>query len=236
MKKVDLVDGLRMAGRKPRQADLAEFLADYFDNLVIPADEKYDFWNIDHYLPRMLLDAIEQYRLTRNTSFPDLTTAGPIDVLEQAMALSRLTDIIADVTHDDHLASEVEKFFTAEQTLLRQGFQRFVDHVHRKGLFDIIATDNARGMSGEFGKTTLRSYVMAGRLMYTFARARGKSEENVTFICEEEDPLAMSAGIQSCYTSLATALAMFSDVIKGWPTDEQAQRDIYVGNRKVALV
>lgn len=74
-------------------------------------------------------------------------------------------------------------------------------------------------MSGKFGETELRTFITAGRIMFTFARR--KKGESVSFIGEEGDPLCLSAGLQSVQTDFRTALDIIEDVIKHWPQDQK---------------
>jgi hypothetical protein len=97
--------------------------------------------------------------------------------------------------------------------------------VYRKGLFDIIEACNVRGMSGQFGDTVLRTYTLCGRIMMTFAKSTEKDligDNSVTFITEEGDPLAYSAGIQTIEADFRTSLDLIEDVIKYWPEVQKA--------------
>lgn len=251
MKKEELVKKLRAyartGGKRNGQDILSEFLAYYFDRLDIPSSDKYDFFRIENSLANLLVGAIEAFRTSQDEIVIGLrnqydsirgmefTSLGNDRILETAMNASALADLIGDVT-DQYVKQEVEALFNAERLLLNQQFQRFAHAVHANGLYDIINESRARGMSGKFGKTTLRSYVMAGRLMYTFARTHITQEVSFTYVCEDEDPLAMSAGIQSCYADLKTCLAMLSDVIRTWPKDPAGQRRVFAADSKVRIL
>lgn len=232
------------------QTTLARFLAQYFDQLVIPADQKYDFWTIDHYIPVLLLEATKELRTSNSQiaqevraeyesklgrAFPDLTVLGPVDIIGQSMTRMSLQNLIEQVTGEEWVGREIQTLFTAEQTLLTQRFYAFVSQVHRTGMYELIYSSSSRGMNGQFASTALRSYVIAGRLMYTFTREKDTYEENVTFVCQEDDPLAMSAGLHRCSTNLETALSMFEDVIKEWPLNERTQAALFVADKAVVL-
>lgn len=234
MKKQDLIDRFRTASRS---SSLATYLADYFEKLDIPADEKYDFWNIDPYLAKLLLEPIEAYyAIHGGESMPSITMLGPVNAIRQTQAQLEVRYLLEEVTGSAEFAASCMTLFTAEQSLMKQEFQRFVNQVHRKGLFDVISACKNPGMSGEFGKTTLRSYVLAGRLMYTFVRSSGDDyEESITFVCSDDDPNAMDAGLQTCYASLDGALAMFRNVITHWPATVEEQTKVYLSDPSIRL-
>jgi hypothetical protein len=65
MHKKELISGLErfLANcEKPwkGQQSFAKFLIWYLENMNIPNDEKYDFWDITEYLPEIMVDAFEQ--------------------------------------------------------------------------------------------------------------------------------------------------------------------------------
>jgi hypothetical protein len=73
MHKKDLINGLkqfiardgRSEGRGVAwkgQRVFANFLIYYLGKLNIPSDEKYDFWQIEPYLPELMVDAFERLR------------------------------------------------------------------------------------------------------------------------------------------------------------------------------
>ena len=71
MKKAALVGSLsryadRELGSTKGQKTLARFLAHYFDSLEIPADQKWDHWSIDQYIPQLLLGAFEVFRTSED--------------------------------------------------------------------------------------------------------------------------------------------------------------------------
>ncbi len=81
MKKADLVAALQRyadegRGRMKGQSTLARFLAYYFDQLEIPADEQWKFWRIEGHLPQLLLGGLEEFR-TSSKLVVGLLISGP---------------------------------------------------------------------------------------------------------------------------------------------------------------
>jgi hypothetical protein len=157
------------------------------------------------------------------------------DGLDQALTVQSLGYLFSDVLGKDWTASKIDMVFNAERHLLQQVFYKFLDRVFRHGLFQIADESPKRGMSGTFGETTLRTFIMAGRLMLTFARPGEKMEQSVSFVCGDDDPLGLGGGVQSVYTDLQTAIAMINDVITGWPEDRLAQADVFTADENVSI-
>ncbi|MEK7508239.1 MAG: hypothetical protein AAB568_00065 [Patescibacteria group bacterium] len=99
----------------------------------------------------------------------------------------------------------------------------------------------------------MRTFISAGRVMFTFARRKkGKTvyqgfhgeeiarlpyrEDSVSFVGEDGDPLCLSAGIQSVHADLKTALDIIEDVIKHWPADAQKQAKLYKASSDVSIL
>lgn len=245
MKKSELVSALRsyverQQGRARGQNTLAAYFAQYFDKLDIPADTRFDHWEIDNRIAQLLVAAIEEFRTSQaipirgireiyemevGHPMPDLTDITG-DGLEQALTVQMLGFLFTDVTGQEWVSSQIDQVFNAQRYLLMQRVYVFVAKVYTKGLAKFIDDTQERGMSGEFGETTVRTYYIAGRQMITFARpnaVEGYEEHSLSLLCEEGDPLAMGIGSQSIFTDFDTALAMIDDVIINWPDDlEQA--------------
>jgi len=245
MKKAALVGSLsryaeRDTGSTKGQKTLARFLAHYFDSLEIPADQNRGHWSIDQYIPQLLLGAFEVFRTSEDETvrqlraryedelsrpFMDLTDIWG-DGVEKALAVQSLGYLFNDVFNADWFPSRINDVFNAEQNLLQQVLYKFLDRVFSQGLFNIIDTSPQRGVSGTFGETTLRGYVIDGRLMLTFARPGEPMEHSASFVCGDDDPLVLGGRVQHVDTDLQTAIAMINDVMTGWPEDSSAQADI----------
>jgi hypothetical protein len=254
VKKAELVDALNRYADEDEstmrgQTTLARFLAYYFGELEVPADQRWDFWRIEPHIPQLLLGAFEEFRNSqveavrqlreqyeRETahSFPDLTDVWGNGVV-QVLAVQALGFLLRDVTGADWLESQISAVFNAQRHLLEQEFYKFLHRVLRQGLFEIINACPQRGMSGTFGPTTLRSYVIAGRLMLTFARPGEDQEQSISFVCTDDDPLGLGGGVQSVYTDIHTAMSMLADVMAAWPSDRPAQVQVFQSDPTVSL-
>jgi hypothetical protein len=256
MKKAQLVEALsryadRRMGTMKGQDTLARFLAHYFNDLDIPADQQHDFWDIEIYVPQLLLGAFEVFRTSEDETvrqlraryeeelgrpFPDLTDirGNGIDI-DQVLTVQSLGYLFRDAIGADWMADKIDTVFSAERHLLMQVFYKFLDRVFRRGLFEIADESPQRGMSGTFGETTLRTYMVAGRFMLTFARPGEQMEHSVSFVCGDDDPLGLGGGVQSVYTDLQTAIAMINDVMAGWPEGRSAQAEILKPDENVTI-
>lgn len=247
------------------QRAFARFLIHYLENLSIPSDEKYDFWEIDPYLPELLVDAFEKLRTGTDESavkfrkeyeeeteheVPNITDLGASNILHQSSAIqTTLGFMLKEVMEDEWIPSHIDAYCKAQQYVIQQTFDKFTRLVYRKGLGEMVDKAKDRGMSGKFGRTELRTFVLAGRIMFTFARRINKkkkvvyrqdgetylNEWMVSFVGEESDPLLLSAGIQSVYCNFRTALNLMEDVIRHWPKDPKEQKRLFKPDRKVSL-
>ncbi len=247
------------------QRDFVAYFIHYLQKLDIPSDAKYDFWDITPYLPELAVDAFEQFRtnddlLTRTMraiyeertghEVPNITDLGASDVLTQASAVqTTLGFMLKDVTGLERVEQHIDAYCNAQKYVLQQTFDKFLRRVYRQGLYALINASELRGMQGEFGETELRTYTMAGRLLFTFARRIDKSkdgyyeegdrvicnERSVSFVAEEDDPLCLSSGIQSVYADFRTALDMIEDVIRLWPEGAEARAQLYKENATVGF-
>lgn len=250
------------------QKAFALYLIDYLEALVIPSDEKYDFWHIEPYLPQILTDAFEHlrtgtdelatkyramYEKDAERPVPNILDLGVSNVLDRASTVqTTLQFMMKDVIGEEWVEHDIDSYCNAQSHVLQHTFDKFVRNVYRNGMYEAIDKCKERGMTGKFGRTELRTYVMAGRIMFTFARKRkGKTvyygsdnkpfhtlpyrEDSVSFVAEDGDPLALSAGIQSVEANFKTSLAMIEDVVRHWPSDKKAQESTYKASESVSI-
>lgn len=256
MKKTVLVEAIRkgiafkVITSKTGLAFLPYF-AEYLERLKIPYDEKYDFWRIDDYMPEIIVAAFEQMRTGTDPlaqkyaarykaqmsgeEVPNITDLGTTYGLEQVSAISSIASDIATLMAQPWLKDKIETYCFGQRTVLQQTFDKFSRRVYQRGLSKIVGSFGGRGMNGKFGKTELRKYDLAGRIMFTFARKKGDEEVNVSFVGEDGDPLLLSAGEQSCNASFREALDMIEEVILRWPLEPLLQKKIFKGNSDVKL-
>jgi len=276
MHKKDLIDGLKRfleregTGRGggvswKGQRVFANFLIFYLGKLNIPSDEKYDFWRIEPYLPELMVDAFEQLRTGTDSEIvrfrqeyesevghevPNITDLGESNILDQTSAVqTTLGFMLKEVTGLDWIEERIDTYCNAQKYVLQQTFDKFLRLVYRRGMGKIIDKCTKAGMSGKFGETELRTFIAAGRIMFTFARRIDKSKDSyykkegelycnewsVSFVGEDGDPLCLSAGIQSVCADFTTALGMIEDVIKRWSSDPKEQKKLYKANAKVSI-
>jgi hypothetical protein len=257
--------GRERPSRWKGQKAFADFLAHYLDQLNIPYDEKYDFWRIEDHLPQLLVEAFEElrtgtdqavvsfreeYEAETGHEVPNITDLGESNALHQSSAVqTTLGFMLRDVMENQWIENKIEKYCNAQYLVLQQVFDKFLRLVYRRGMGKMIDKSADRGMSGTFGKTHLRTYVLAGRVMFTFARIVDESkpssyekegklysnEHSVSFVGEDGDPLCLGAGIQSIYADFRTALDMIEDVTTSWPADAKEQRKVFQGSKEVAV-
>ena len=251
MKKAELITALTRYARSAQATatgkTFARFLAGYFGRLEIPADARYDHWQIEPHIPQLLLGAVETFRVSDDSEiatlrqhcedrmgepFPNLMRLGSSNSLSQALTTQSITSMMEDVV-GAALGTEVGVVLGAERLLLQQRFHLFLHHVYHGGLYEVIEACPQVGMSGQFGPTELRSFATAGRLMFTFVRK--DDGDDVSFVCEEGDPLGLGGGLQSVNTDLVTAMAMIDDVVNGWPTTTEMQFAAFVGDEHVMI-
>lgn len=251
------------------QKAFAQFFAWWLGKLDIPSDEKYDFYRIEPYLPQLAVDAFEHlrtgtdeetkrfrddYETETGHEVPNVIDLGASRVLDQGFAVqTTLGFMLREVTGAEvWLEKDIDAYCNAQKYVLQQTFDKFLRLIWRRGMFEIVDKCDKRGMIGKFGETELRTYIMAGRVMFTFARRKkgetgvylgGKlvktlpyQEDSVSFVGEDGDRLGLSAGLQSVDTDLRTCVDMIEDVIKRWPSAEKEQRKAHKASANVSIL
>lgn len=230
------------------------FFAKFLAKLEIPYDQKYDHWNIEIYLPEIVAAAHEQFRESEDVlakkwraeyekdtshSIPHLTNIGESPIILQGLEVSSISHAFERIMGGDrglYVRRSIEAYCTAQSMLVQQTFDVFARRVYQKGLFEIIRDCKARGMNGKFGETWLRSYILAGRVMFTFCRTKGKDvESQVSFVAEDADPLLFGGGIQSIDADVHLCVGMIMDVVNNWPSNHHDREEIFYGNKDVML-
>ena len=256
MKRADFIKGLRkylIVGdiRWKGQRSFAEFLIEYLMRLDLSYHEQYDFWHIDPYIPQIMLDAFEElrtgtddwvvghrkhYEKDAGHPVPNITDIGASNMFHQCSAIqTTLGFMLKEVMEDNYVELRVDAYCNAQDHVIQQYFDKFLREVYCKGLREIIEKSKVRGMEGRFGKTELRAFPLAGRLMFTFARKKGKGEIRASFIMEDGDPQGYSGGLNSYNTNFIQCLDLISDVIRYWPATSKEQRTVFKSNPKVTL-
>lgn len=270
MHKQELIDRLKRYTTKNTQwrgqKSFAEFLIHYLSKLEIPVDEQYSFWDIDYYLPKIMVSAFEELRTGTDEQtvkfrelhetacghpVPNITDIGSSNLLDQAFSVQVLLDfLLQEVTEQKWIGNNVERYCNAQTYVLKQTFDKFTRLVYRRDMYNLINACKLQGMSGKFGNVELRTHVSAGRIMFTFAKRIDPSKKShykwgktllcnewsVTFIGEDNDPLLLGAGIQSIDCDFRTSLDLIEEVIKNWPEDPKAQKKVFRANKKIAMI
>ncbi len=254
MKKAELIEKIEnaLATREFRtkgDEPFLQFFLEYLRRLKINHDEKYDFYNVSPYLPQITGDAFdvlknsdeewvavfrESYEMETERPVPSLLAVGESDTVDRVLRTQAIGFLLKDIV-GNYMEASCDAYLNAQGHVLQQFFDKFAREVYRCGLYEIIQQERGRGMSGVFGKTELRTFVMAGRLMFTFARKIEGGELTVSFLAEDDDPDIYSAGLQSVCAPLIDCLNMIEDVVRHWPKDEAERRDVFLGNSKVTL-
>jgi hypothetical protein len=157
--------------------------------------------------------------------------------------------MLREITGQDWVEHQIDTYCNAQKYVLQQTFDKFLRQVYRQGLGEMIDKCNKARMSGKFGETELRTFITAGRIMFTFARRIDKNKDSyykkegelycnewsVSFVGEDGDPLCLSTGIQSVYANFRTAFDMIEDAIKHWSSDPKEQKKLYKADTKVSI-
>lgn len=234
-------DGYGRIGYRPHRGELA-LVAGIADsvraNKAIVGGDEYSNWLT--YLPEWLDETFEDLRTAkqwqhvrdayaRDTGYaiPSLVNfhEGGLHRLLVAKQVVRLIAILAylDDAKDQHhtwLEQHLESYVFAQDRAVEQAWHRFVRGPYRK-LMPRIKEESHRGNSGLFGKTTLLSYAIAGRVMFTFEREIDKhSRHQVSFVADDSDMLGHRSGGNSTDTPFMTCIEMIHDVVDHWDIDK----------------
>lgn len=261
MKKQELINRLgdySYSGNSNRKGEktFVSFLIGYLGGLCIPGDEKYVFYDIVPHIPQILTDAHHEFRTStehwvsqlreqyvqeigRNVA--NLTDVGVDNDLyrfsEVLMISSLAKKVLGKEDQGDYVEQDVLAHSNAQANLLQQVFDNFLRKVYRKGMFEMINSSKICGIGGVFGQTELRTFVTAGRIMFTFARGVEGSEEeiSISFVAEDGDPNGYSAGLQSIHAGLVDSFTMINDVTDNWPEDEEKQKEVFLENDTISM-
>lgn len=233
---------------------LLDYIAEYLSADTVREEE---YGNFLHSLPFYLQRACEDLREQSTElakryhphycgevgrdNFPNLTDPSYAGH-DRGITIGVIAHALAMVAREPWLKQKIEDYFFAKDHVLIQSFRSFQRDVWHQGMRQMIDDCKFKGMSGEFGKTALRSYVMAGRIMFTFARRRkGKTtyrgpagskdlvfdyiEESITFIGDDSDKEGRRSGIQSVQADFRQALEMIEEVTETWKKFDKKGRE-----------
>lgn len=256
MFRVDLVEKFRnhLASQKEAmwhgQRPLEQYLSWWLDEKV-EFNDKYT--GIVHYLPRLMVEALENLRTGQDSitqtfriayraeceieEFPDVKEVN--GSFERTHLILNVSRIIEEVTENKWLEEHIVGYLRAQDYVLDQALREFNVRVYRQGLHKLTKENKTAGMSGNFGNTTLRTFYTAGRLMLTFARTSEKNpkyEDAVSFVADYDDPTGLRTGLQSVYCTFETAVSMIQEVTNNWPAEISEQSRIYHSDIKVGII
>lgn len=117
----------------------------------------------------------------------------------------RITDLLS-VSMAGHRQQNEASVAVKELTDLVDRFERTIG----AELWQVVNECVESGMSGVFGKTELRTFTTAGRIMLSFWRG----PEQITFVGDESD--YTRTGLQSMNCTVDTAKRLVQDVIDNW--------------------
>jgi hypothetical protein len=250
---------------------LIQMLIHYFTDPSIP---EYEFNGIFDSLPKHVVRAVDILRtskdpkieafrksyseeMERDEEVPSLTEIEFGGLARTGLCLTISHDLSKLLLGEDSvwLEKDLYAYFTAQDTVVMQMIHRFDLTVYQQGLCVIIDDCKDRGMAGQFGTTSLRSYVMAGRLMFTLARRiEGETvivirddkgveirrlpyqERSVSFVGEDGKKSEPRFGLQSMYADLVTTMGMFEDITNNWPKDNKEQKKVYKADKDVGMM
>lgn len=169
---------------------LVNAIADYFEERTEITDKDLGInWFVD--LKKHLVEAFEEFRthpkhqVLRETYRSQLATGDEIpDLLDirgkfahghVTSDLIKLMPLIAGRCGGAWLERDLDGYFHAEANVIDHAWKRFVRQCYRP-IAPRIKAERHRGNSGLFGRTTLRSYALAGRIMFTFSRTAAPTE------------------------------------------------------------
>ncbi len=231
------------------EAVLLKYLAYYFFNHVVSYHDGDP--DINNYLARHIVEAFDRLQYDEDPfiikyrkqflqarerdTIPELTEI-EFGGLDRWSTIRMIKDLLNKVTDDKELSQQVENYLMAQDTVLEQSFHTFLRQVYRQGMYDLIDNCKLKGMSGKFGKTTLRSFCLAGRVMMTFATQDGKLERSVTFVGDDRDQTGKRFGVQSVEADLTTALKIIDEVVIDWPeNNKEQQQKIFQPDHNISM-
>lgn len=209
---------------------LAYLLARYLDDPGIPGESPGINWLVD--LPRHLVEAYAEFSTARRWSdarlaykhqtghdIPDLVDAhkGGLHRLLVAHSVARLMQLLAGEC-GGWLKSRIESTCEAQNEVIDHAWRQFIRVAYRK-IMPRIKKERHRGNTGTFGTTDLLTYVMAGRVMFTFRRG-GDSGPYMTYVADDSDMYGSRSGPNSPGAPYAECVAMIEDVIAHWDADK----------------
>lgn len=213
---------------------LAKGIAAYLDDPKIPGDTIN--WHRD--LCEHLVDAFVEFRIHKkweslrgaylleaNEEIPDLVEVH-IGGLHRLLMVNQLARLCTVLSGELWLQDKLEAHFHAQQHCIDQAWERFVRVGYRE-LMPRIKEESHRGNKGEFGSTTLMTYCMAGRCMFTFLRGEDGGP-TMTYVADDSDMWGVRSGSNATATPYAECVSMINEVTDNWDM-KKMKKDAKIG-------
>lgn len=228
----DTPDGYGRTGFRPSRGTVPLVLgiAEYLDGPEIPGEESGLNWIAD--LPKHLDDAFTAFRTEARWSnlraaykddtghdVPDIVNVH-VDGLHRLLVVHEIVRLMPILAESPWLSERLAVHLGAQQACIDQAWRAFV-RVGYRDLLPRIKSEDHRGNRGEFGSTTLLTYAMAGRVMFTFSRG----DESVTYVADDSDMYGCRAGMNVPSTDYATCVSMIGEVTAKWRTAAMVRSD-----------
>lgn len=213
---------------------LALGIAKYLDDPGIPGDTIGINWY--HDLHSHLVDAFVEFRVhakwgalrkayefkTEGNGIPDLVDVH-VGGLHRLLVVNQIAYLATVLSGERWLRSKLEAYFNAQQACIDQAWEGFVRVGYRQ-LMPRIKKEKHRGNKGEFGATTLMTYAMAGRVMFTFQRDKSKDGgPSMTYVADDSDMHGERSGSNATTTPYAECVAMINEVSDNWDMTKMIQ-------------
>lgn len=211
------------------EVTLARMLADWLTLNSAPHAD-YSAWIRD--LPQYLIEAFSDFRTDDawrdgrtwyqkecERDIPDLVDveAGGIHRVLVVHSLLRLIPLLSKAPW---LTQRIDAALNAQSEVIDHAWRRFVKVGYRK-LLPKLKTTTHRGNAGVFGSTTLRTFEIAGRVMFSFHRGQAF----VSYVGDDGDMYGNRSGAQTYGAPYYQCAAMIDDVVAHWDMDKLQRCD-----------
>ncbi len=223
-------------GYRPYRGEqtLALGIAKYLDDPGIPGDTGGINWY--HDLHSHLVDAFIEFRThekwaalrkaykikTEGEEIPDLVEVH-LGGLHRLLMVNQVARLAAVLSGEKWLQPKLEAYFHAQQHCIDQAWERFVRVGYRQ-LMPRIKQESHHGNKGTFGATTLMTYAMAGRVMFTFLRGKDGGP-TMTYVADDSDMHGERSGPNATATPYAECVAMIDEVSDHWDMKKMIRDD-----------
>lgn len=221
-------------GYRPYRGEqtLAQGIAKYLDDPKIPGDTIGINWY--HDLSKHLVDAFVEFRThekwnalreaykikTEGNEIPDLVDLH-IGGLHRALMVNQLARLCTVLSGELWLQHDLQSHFGAQQECIDQAWRRFLRVGYRE-LMPRIKQERHRGNKGEFCSTSLMTYCMAGRCMFTFLRGKDGGP-TMTYVADDSDMWGVRSGSNATSTPFMECISMINEVTDNWHLDKMVE-------------